>query len=537
MIDRIDVTGITPRFVSGKLLTFGRTFVQQGSNYAGTIRWLLNRTFSGETPTVAAVFVLSLFYVASQAAAVYALYWYAQQMQTDGVLSIQPLGIEWRAREEPVLLWVAITASAVCFITSASCYFLSRSLVMALVEKDLARGFTALVGFARRLPDPRAPVASRLVADWGKKGPISGCRFGALTALKFCEAVPPIVGAVGALGVLLWVDPALTILVLVAALLWSTLLYPLTHRAVRFANKKRHARAMFSAEAKEWLRLPSSSPVPAALKSAFPLAQSFLGKRRVSNEMKLLVVVGATICVAVAALFVAHSLMTRGSDWPRFVVYVGGLRLALAGFFQVTQTFASVSRFYPEIAAFVMFVQSAKRLNEDGLGFAQAGDAVVLGSLPDGRDVCVKCGDRIAVATVSEKLELQLAFICVRTAQSGHPLATAYLDTFATSSTPAPPIVIVDADALGAMARPAALTWLEELKDSVTLITYRVAAKVSAFEEHQLIVVDGGAITSFVPLGMESRAVLETYTNTCSHQVSRRPGVDLEKEDNDDDNE
>ena len=46
MIDRIDVTGITPRFVSGKLLTFGRTFVQQGSNYAGTIRWLLNRTFS-----------------------------------------------------------------------------------------------------------------------------------------------------------------------------------------------------------------------------------------------------------------------------------------------------------------------------------------------------------------------------------------------------------------------------------------------------------------------------------------------------------
>ena len=89
------------------------------------------------------------------------------------------------------------------------------------------------------LPDARAPVASQLFSDHGLKGPAAGCRFGAFTALNFCNALPPVVGAVGALAVLLWVDPALTILILVAALLWSALLYPLTLRAVRFANEHR----------------------------------------------------------------------------------------------------------------------------------------------------------------------------------------------------------------------------------------------------------------------------------------------------------
>ena len=430
-MQRRDLTGMATYPAGGRVretvarpLAFGRQFVRRGGNYAATIRWLLNRTFRGHTSKLGAVFVLSLFYLAGQAAAIFALYWYAQQMQTDAIVSLQSLGIEWRAREEPVLLWIIVTVSAVCFIASASFLFASRTLVMKLVENDLARGLTQLIGFARRLPDPCAPLASQLIGDHGLKGPTAGCRFGAFTAVNFCNALPPAVGAIGAVAVLLWVDAALTTLILVAVVLWSTLLYPLTLRAVWFANQRRRARVRFAAEAGELLGPRSSAPA-AVLESATRLAEASLGKRRVSNEMTFLVQIGATIIVVLSVFYLAHDLMTRGGNWPIFVAYVGGLRMALTGGFQVVRTFAGVSRFYPHVAAFVQFMRSAQRIDEDSLGHVQAGDALVLGTLQDGTDVRARIGDRIAVASASEPALLRLALVHARAARSGQPLATA----------------------------------------------------------------------------------------------------------------
>ena len=55
----------------------------------------------------------------------------------------------------PVMLWMVVIVSAVCFLVSSGFLYLSRSMVLAIGEDSIGRGLTEIIGIARRLPDPR----------------------------------------------------------------------------------------------------------------------------------------------------------------------------------------------------------------------------------------------------------------------------------------------------------------------------------------------------------------------------------------------
>lgn len=526
--------GWSSRIVAGPVAS-GRRFAQRGTNYARLVAWLLRRSFRGHNLKLAVILCLSLLYLAGQAAAIVVLYWYARQMQTDGVLSVLQLG-SLRVRDEPLFLWTVVGVSAICFIVSAGCLFLSRSMVIRLVELDYAGSLRELIGLARRLPDPRAPIASRIIASGGFKELHAGCRFAALTALNFCNALPPLVGGAGAAVVLVWIDRSLTGLILITAVLWATLLYPLTLRAVRLAQKRDKARAAFAAESRELLRVGSAARISDKLEGITALADAYLGRRRVMNEMALLVQIGATIIVACAALYLAHQVILGSSDWPLFIAYLGGLRMALSGCFQAATTFGGVSRFYPQVVQFALFMQSAFQIERQGLGRVGRGATIVLGALPDGTPVSVTCGDRLAVVPLLTEAELKLALLQARAVDTGRPLLTTWLDADRlplSGQVGNLPLAAVRADTLRSLGEAEAGALLETLNDSVTLVVHRNADHVGTFGDTHLIVVEAATIAEWMPLGTEeSRAALEAVfaPGPCGPRVEPANGVDDEED-------
>ena len=506
-------------------LTSVRIVARSGANYTATIGWLLRRSVEGRKLKFAVVFGLGQLYLAGQAAAIFTLYWYAEQAQSDALVSLRALGIELRAREDPMLLLIVVAVSVVCFLASNGVLYLSRSMVIGVGEEDVALGLTQLIGIARRLPDPRAPVASQLLIRDGLKKVNAGCRMGGIATVLLLNAVTPVVGGVVAVGALLWIDAVLTTMIVIGAALWSTLLYPLTQRQLRFALSRGREGAAFKEEARALLQSPSTA-IPEKLDSAVRIAEVYLGRRRVMNEMRLVLQIGATLIGALAAFYLATGIMGGGGDWPIFIVYLGGLRIALSGCFAAPRTLGAVSRFYPQLASFVRFLQSAAQIDREELGHVRNGDAVMLGSLPDATEVSARSGDLLALATLDTRQTLESVFLQARAAGTGQPLARTWVETAALSARACDdnPIAVVDVGTLAQMEKPAALSFLQGLQDSVSVILHRDEAQVGAFGERHLIVVVEGAITASVPLGTaESRAALESFAELRRSKSNAKP--------------
>ena len=315
----------------------------------------------------------------------------------------------------------------------------------------------------------------------------------------------------------------MTLIIAVGVIVWSTFLYPLTMRQVRFASSRGREYTAFKEESRAFLRSPSLG-MPEKTNSAVRLAEVLLGKRRVAAEMAFLLEIGATIIGAAAAFYMASKMMAGGAEWPIFIVYVGGLRIALAGCFAGPRTFGVVSRFYPQLIVFIQFAQSAARIDRRDLGAAADGADIVLGTLPNGSAVIARGGDRIALATSATPEAVQVAFLEARASESERPLATAWVRSADASECRSidSPIRFAEFAMLAGMDRSAALEFLEGMGDGVTLIAYRDESHVGAFGERTLMTIDSGTPTASVPLGTpESAAALETFVE---HPRARAEG-------------
>lgn len=344
---------------------YAREVLRSGVSYTANIAWLLKRGVAGRTLKLAGAFALGQLSVAAQAAALGMLYWYSEQAQADAVVRLAPLGVELRAREDLSLLWAVVAGSAICFLASAGLLCLSRNAVVRLGQADLACNLTGIIRMGRRLPDPRAPDASRIFLAGGIKKVTAACQTGAIAMVVLLNVVTPIVGGLAAGMVLLIVDPLLTALLAVTALLWCGFLYPLMLRQVKLANSRGKENLTFRNESRALLE--SSVPLPETLASAAAVAETHLGRFRAVNAMTAVLDAGVAVIGTVAALYLAYRIIGGGSDWPIFIVYLGGLRVALQGCFAVPKGAGVVSRYYPELVVLVQFLRSADGIGDEPL--------------------------------------------------------------------------------------------------------------------------------------------------------------------------
>ena len=504
---------------------------RRGVNYTTKLIWLVGHTIERHRSKVLDVLALGQLSFAAKAAALGVLYWYGAQTQADAVVSFEPLGIELRAREDLLVLWAVAGTSAMCFLGSSFLLYLSENAAVGVGEESLARRLSDVVRVARRLPDPRAPAASRILIEQGVSSVNRGCRYGATSTVMLLGAVTPLVSGIAAGVVLVVIDPVLTTLLAVAAIFWSLLLYPLTRQQVRIAGRTARGKAAFARESRELIDSPDEIGSDGNLGSAATLAAVVIGRRRIANRIKLVLQIGVATIGTVAAVYLAYRIMGGIGDWPIFIVYLGGLRIALNGCFAVPRTIGMVTRHYPRVVVYIEFLQDSAAIDAGGLGHIGPGDVATLGSLSDGTPVCARAGDLVAVAALEGASAVQAAFLGARAAATGLPLAATWVEVAAPPRQVSAnyPIRLTEAQPMAEMDRPEVHAFVDYLKDGVTAIVHRDEARIGAFGETHLIVVDAGKLTTSVPLGTaESRAALESFADRRERYADEMARADLD---------
>ena len=472
------------------------------------------RSLQGRAPRAGLAVAGGQMSLAAQAGALAILYWYAERAQADAVVSLAPLGLEWRAREDFWLLGGVVAASGICLLASVGLLHRSERLVIGIGEDELARRLTEVIRIARRLPDPRAPEASRLFVESGILEVSRGCRYAAMSAVTMLGAVTPVIGGVVASVALLLIEPVLTGLLVAGAGLWCLLLYPLMMRQVAVADRLVRGKRAFATESQALLQSPASIPTPETLNSAVELARVMIGRRRVMNDITAVLQSGTAVFGTMAALYLAARIIGGADDWPNFILYLGALRIALNGGFAAPRVFGTVGRFYPRLLVYIRFLRSATGIDVETLGRVAVGDSVLLGRLPDGTEVRSRGGDRIALVTLAASRAVEGAFLQAHAVDTGRPLAAAWV----CSGAPFEPvradasIHLVGASALAELDPAAARALLDRVHAGVTVIVHRDENGIGAIGESHLVAMEDGAFNDYVRLGTpESRVVIDSF--------------------------
>ena len=497
-------------------------FATRGVNYFTLVGWLLRDFWRGSGARLAVVAALSALYLATQAAAVLVLYGYTQKLQSDGSIVIPQMGVDLHVRTEPLILWAAVTLATLCFVASALTLFFLRHLTLNVLEGRVAKNLEALVSYSLRLPDPRAPLASELLFSYGDSAIRSGLTASVFVALICSYAIPPILGSLGAAVILFTLDFQLTVLMALAAILGIALVYPITLRSVRNFKKAQQSQTKLRGEIAD-LKAAQTHFLSVNLSSAAEVASGLMGRRRIMNELALALQIGVTAILALAIVHLALRGMGGNADWALIVAYAGALRLTLSGGSQAVTAVARLSRTYPPIVRYFLFMRDAARLDATSLGKPHAEDIVTLGTLEDGRPIQVKCGDRVAALSDDPGPDLRFAFLRAIIARSQEPLGAALLRSPISLDTLAPDaeVVLIETGELAHEMNSERL--VTALKDKVTVLIHRETAKVGQWGEKYVATIEEGVFKSFHEVGTaECEATLEAFAYRRKNTVKKR---------------
>lgn len=345
--------------------TFLPRISRQGRNYATLIGWLLYRAFRGRTWKLAIATGLSLLHLASQAAAIYVVYWYGKEMEKTGLVTIPFLDASVDLKAQPEWLWVIVAVSTTGFVLSAVLLYLSRKQIFDIVEQHYARSLEQLILLTLRVPDPRAPVATQLFKDRRLGGLTTGCRRGALTSISFANAITGILGGFGGAIFLFRIDLPLTLLIVVSAVLAALFLYPLTLRAAKNAKNREKAQGALKVDVRRLTEDPTVEQTVTGLESADELSRVYLLRRRVLTELVFAIEIGITIIIGLVIYYMATEALAGREQWAIFIAYIGALRMTLQGASQAIRAFANVSRYYPQIVRYYLFLKDFQKLELD----------------------------------------------------------------------------------------------------------------------------------------------------------------------------
>jgi len=317
-----------------------------------------------------------------------------------------------------------------------------------------------------------------------------------------------------------------------SALLAALLLYPLTLRAVQSAKDRERSQTALRLEVRKLNEDPTVEQTATSLETVDEVARSYMMRRRVLTELVFAMEIGVTILLGVVIYYMASQALAGREQWAIFIAYVGALRMTLSGVTLAIRAFASVSRYYPQIVRYCLFIKDMQKIDRTPLAEVRRGDKVFLGALPNGQDVVVEVGDRLATLTLGPLREPMFAVVGAKLVRSGEPVAAAAIDPANIRKTPAG-ITIVSGNKLLREEERAAVA-LDELKYKVTMIFYQVTDKVGTFGETHVLTTEDGELRRFAVLGTEEGdAVLKEFALKAAKTATKAGLADDDEEEDD----
>jgi ABC-type multidrug transport system fused ATPase/permease subunit len=506
---------------------------RQGRNYSTLVGWLLYRAFRGRTRTLAIATVLSLLHLCSQAAAIYVVYWYGKQMESTGLVTVPFLNVDVNLKDQPEWLWAIVVVSTGCFVISAVLLYLSRRQLIDVVEKHFARSLEQLVLLTLHVPDPRAPIATHLFLDHGLGGLSTGCRRGTFTAVTFANAITAVIGGLGAAFFLFRIDLSLTLLIVISGLLAALFLYPLTLRGAKSAKDQEKAQAALRTEVRRLNEDPTVEQTATSLESADEVARTFMMRRRVLTELVFATEIGITILLGVVIYYMASQALAGREQWAIFIAYIGALRMTLYGGAQAVRAFASVSRYYPQIVRYYLFIKDMQKVGSRSLAELRRGEKVILGTLPNGEEVVAEVGDCLAMLAAGQISEPMFALVGAKAAHSGQPVAAAIVNP-ANVREGAAGLVLISFPKLDKDGAQIRALLKDALKDKVRFIVYHHTEKMGSFGEKHVLTVQDGELQRFALLGTEEGdAVLKEFSLKAALKREPKRGLADDEEEED----
>jgi ABC-type multidrug transport system fused ATPase/permease subunit len=507
--------------------------LRQGRHYSTVVAWLLRRAFAGRTAQLAIAVVLSLLHLGSQAAAIFVVYWYGKQMEQSGRLTVPFLNIEINLNTGPQWLWAIVAVATFCFIVSAALLYLSRKQILDMVEGYFARSLEQLVLLSLRVPEPRAPLASYIFRVHGLGGLTMGCRRGSITAITFASAITAVVGGLGAAFFLFRIDLSLTLVIVGSALLAAVFLYPLTLRAVKSARDVEKAQAGLRAETRKLNEDPTVEQTATSLETADEVARSFMMRRRVLTEFVFATEIGITILLGIVIYYMASQALAGKEQWAIFIAYIAALRMTLHGAALGVRAFASVSRYYPQIVRYHLFMKEMETLDATRLGEVRRGDTIVLGMLSNGKEAIVQAGESHAMLSIGPIHDATFALVGAKLEKSGEPVGAMIVAPDTVRQGPAGILLVSaqrpeqDRDKIRAMLAS------EAVRNKLALIVYTALEEVGTFGERRVLTSEDGELLQFVAIGTEegAAALKECAQKAGKRKKAGRAGEEEEEDD------
>jgi len=503
---------------------------RQARNYTTVILWLVCDAFHGHVWKLAAALAFYGLYLAGQIGAIGLVYGYARLMERH-----EPLNAPWFNIAidpgQPQILWGVVGLATLLLLASGVFLYLSSRFTLKIAEENLAGNLKALVVLDGRLPDPRAPMAGRMLVQQGLGKIVAGARRGAILAVISFNALAGALGAVVATVFLFGMDPMLTLLILAGVALGALSLYPVALRGVRQATLRERTHKAFTKELRELQQSGLSVERGPHLETPAAFAAAFIGRRRTLAELTLVMGITVTVILAGVVYYMATQALSGAASWAMFIAYIGALRLVLSGSTQMIRAFAGVSRFYPQIVPFYAVMRDSPKLDQTPLAIVGHGEPVFLGPQANGDGIAVKGGDRIAVATVESPRRVQLAMAEAKVPRSGEPVGTTIIRSGSLVHGEAG-IAVIEPDqwdgGSGDLLSPDG-----PLRDKVALFVHLSPETVGTCGETSLLTIDDGEIQRFVPLRTsESDLILEEFAHKA---IARKARATFDEDDEDDD--
>jgi hypothetical protein len=305
---------------------------------------------------------------------------------------------------------------------------------------------------------------------------------------------------------------------------------------VQAAKDMEKSQAAFKTEVRNLVDRRSSEQVTTSLETVDETARAWMMRRRVVTELVFATEIGVTILLGIVVYYMASQALAGKEQWAIFIAYIGALRMTLQGAAHVIQSFASVSRYYPQIVRYYLFMRDSQKIDSIPLARVHRGDKVILGTLRNGEDVVVEIGDCLAVLSNRPVREVMFAFIDAKLAHSAEPVAVAVVDLANSQENMAGLALVSFSEACKDMKQVQGL--LEgPLRDKVTLILYQHAEDAGSFGEKYVVTTEQGELRRFALLGtQEGDAVLKEFAlKAAAKRGASRDLPDDDEEEEDDD--
>jgi len=336
--------------------------------YRGFVRWLLRDAILRYKGTVTAVILAGTMGVILQVKAIALVLYYASLLEHGETLQV--MGRSYVARESPSLLVGFAMACLVALLLSGLLNYFAQSRTFILwqryAEYCSRRVLTMLAACPRS-----APIGPECLND-------SSILTIARTDANYCGRVfslsvgmaAPVLSLAGATAVLVWLNPALTLMLLVLMSVATVFLYRVSVRGAGHSVRMEQCAQDAARQYRDLLRdhKTALTPVPAmtaATQQAFGKGgirryiDAYTGRLLAMSESELVSNMFMSGALSSVVLVLGWSVLAQGQGWEHLVAYLVALRYALVMFRTAGQKITSINRFYPQARRYIEFIEAS----------------------------------------------------------------------------------------------------------------------------------------------------------------------------------